>query len=326
MANQQPTIRDHLQAIIDAKAYATYEGPALAGLELVKGYAKYILSLDLGWLGQASPQRWNGPTPRQQQWTYADRASYAQDTTLDLRNQIDGLCRIPSNAQERDINSQRFSVATSEFIDAWNFFIPAMQATVGRNPLEQFSNIKSQLEKSRAEAEEIVRAMRAASAKAGIAPQAVRFADAADSHDHAAKSWLIATICVTGAFFLMTVAAMILYRWSAIAPRTAIESVQFLVGKIIVFSVLSYTVFLCARNYIAQKHNAVVNRHRQNALLTYEALVKAAGDPANSDVVLKEAAACIFAPQPTGFAREAASEAPTAKSVVELLGPLSRGN
>jgi hypothetical protein len=48
----------------------------------------------------------------------------------------------------------------------------------------------------------------------------------------------------------------------------------------------------------------VVNRHRQNALATYVALVKAAGQEANRDVVLAKAADCIFSAQPTGFGKE----------------------
>ena len=43
------------------------------------------------------------------------------------------------------------------------------------------------------------------------------------------------------------------------------------------------------------------NRHRQNALLTYRALVAAAGEHETEDIVLAHAAVCIFAPQETGY-------------------------
>jgi len=60
---------------------------------------------------------------------------------------------------------------------------------------------------------------------------------------------------------------------------------------------------LSSRNYLANRHNAVINRHRQNALATYEALLKAAGQEANRDIVLTKAADCIFSAQPTGFGK-----------------------
>ena len=55
--------------------------------------------------------------------------------------------------------------------------------------------------------------------------------------------------------------------------------------------------FLFAKVFISHKHNAIVNRHRQNALLTYKALVEAAGDTPNREVIFVQAAACIFNPK-----------------------------
>jgi hypothetical protein len=51
------------------------------------------------------------------------------------------------------------------------------------------------------------------------------------------------------------------------------------------------------------RHNAVVNKHRQNALLTYRALVEAGSEGGTRDIVLTHAASCIFAPQDTGFTK-----------------------
>jgi hypothetical protein len=76
---------------------------------------------------------------------------------------------------------------------------------------------------------------------------------------------------------------------------------------------------MAARNYATHKHNAVVNRHRQNALLTYRALVEAAAEGNTQDIVLAHAASCIFSPQDTGFAQVRGDGAPASKSVLELL-------
>ena len=50
------------------------------------------------------------------------------------------------------------------------------------------------------------------------------------------------------------------------------DAIQLAVAKVFVFAAVSYAVYLCARNFLAHKHNAIVNRHRQNALLTYTTL------------------------------------------------------
>ena len=71
--------------------------------------------------------------------------------------------------------------------------------------------------------------------------------------------------------------------------------------------------FLCARNFLSHKHNAIVNKHRQNALLTFNALVDAAKSEDRRDVVLTYAASCIFSPQDTGYAKSSggvSAEAP----------------
>jgi len=125
-----------------------------------------------------------------------------------------------------------------------------------------------------------------------------------------------------GLSFILLVAALtslLARRWVPLAAQNATENVQLLAGKILIFAVLSYGILLCARSYYANQHNAVVNRHRQDALLTYQALVEACTDPAKRDAVLQQAAACIFGPQSTGFTKDAISEAPSLKNVVELL-------
>lgn len=76
---------------------------------------------------------------------------------------------------------------------------------------------------------------------------------------------------------------------------------------------------MAARNYATHKHNAVVNRHRQNALLTYRALVAAAGEKGTEDVVLAHAASCIFSPQDTGFSGARGEANPGTRAVLELL-------
>ena len=78
---------------------------------------------------------------------------------------------------------------------------------------------------------------------------------------------------------------------------------QAAVTRVLVVTVLGYALFFCVRNYAVHRHNAIVNRHRKNALSTYIALVEANSTPENRDIVLAQAARCIFAPQESGYVR-----------------------
>jgi hypothetical protein len=97
-------------------------------------------------------------------------------------------------------------------------------------------------------------------------------------------------------------------------------------SKILIFAVLAYMLLLCARNFLSHKHNAIVNKHRQNALLTFNALVAAAGTEERRDVILTYAAACIFSPQDTGYTKAGAgpqSEMPL--NIIQALPKLMSG-
>ena len=112
-------------------------------------------------------------------------------------------------------------------------------------------------------------------------------------------------------------ASLFLHKW--IIPANTYETIQLGISKTLMFAVISYMLYLCSRNFLAHKHNAIVNKHRQAALQTYTALADAAQSQESRDVVLTHAAACIFSPQSTGYSKNMDSQAPSAKSVVELL-------
>jgi hypothetical protein len=75
---------------------------------------------------------------------------------------------------------------------------------------------------------------------------------------------------------------------------------------------------------LSHLHNAVVNRQRQNSLMTFKALVEAAGQQENRDIILTKAADSIFAPQPTGFSKADGAEG-AATSVISLGSGALRG-
>jgi hypothetical protein len=176
---------------------------------------------------------------------------------------------------------------------------------------DQAAELLKQLLQRQTEAEAALEAIRQASAEAGVSQQASYFKTQADGHEREAETWL--RYALVAATLLAVVATASFF----VPVDDAVHAVQLTLTKVFALGSLGYLVVLCTRTFQAQKHNAVVNRHRENGLKTYKALVEAAGDAANRDIVLNRAADCIFAPQPSGFASTKEQEA-SVSSMVSL--------
>ena len=175
-----------------------------------------------------------------------------------------------------------------------------------------------ELAKARDEAKRILEEIRNVAAEQGVGQQAIYFRDASKEHADEATKWQKRTIWVGVVLAFYALGTLFLHKWPFLKPETVYETAQLAVSKMLVFAVISYMLYLCAKNFLSHKHNAIVNKHRQNALLTYTALVEAAGNTPNREVILNHAAACIFSPQSTGYVGDSGPLAPSAKSVVEL--------
>ena len=135
----------------------------------------------------------------------------------------------------------------------------------------------------------------------GASLHAAFFKREAEKHEEAAAAWKKGVWATAAVLALYAVASIF---FSAIPWLKDVDTVQLAVSKALTFIVLGYALFFCARNYAAERHNAVVNRHRQNALTTYRALVRANKNLEGADIILTQAARFIFAPQDSGYARK----------------------
>lgn len=160
--------------------------------------------------------------------------------------------------------------------------------------------------------------------EAGVARYGSLFAAVAEEHKSAAARWLTATI-------VLAVATAVGVTWSVwsvfyyaqeLKQFTITMAVQLAVAKIVAFSMLVTALLWSGRMYRAHRHNHVVNRHRQNALNTFETFVQSARDPHTRDAVLLQATQSIFMPQSTGYLKEESDNAPTAP-VFEVVRSLS---
>lgn len=179
--------------------------------------------------------------------------------------------------------------------------------------------LAEQLATDREEARRILDEVRRISAEEGLGQQAMYFREEASTHNRFAANWRWVTFFLS--IFLVNAAALtVIFRNHAwLIPANNYEAINIGVGKLLLFAVLSYLISLSARNYLAHRHNAVVNKHRQNALLTFSALVDAAKGEDKRDIVLTHAAACIFSPQETGYAKGTGSQDVPVTKLIEVI-------
>ena len=243
---------------------------------------------------------------------FSPKQENAYNTHNNLINQIDSAYQGTFNALQPMI-----AYSTSKSAD---FKRLEIEARAMLQVIEDKANeLTKKLEDDKKISEQILEDIRKVAAEQGVSQQATYFRDAAKDHETEATTWQKRTIwlaVVLGAYAVLTVG---LHKLPWIKPDDLYQTVQLAISKVLIFAVLSYVLYLSTKNYLAQKHNAVINKHRQNALMTYEALADAAKETSNREIILTHASACIFAPQPTGYTGGQTSEGPVAKSVVELL-------
>jgi len=200
---------------------------------------------------------------------------------------------------------------------------PSEATRAAQETLEELRRFSEQGEEAVAkvetEATRVLDEVRRTAAESGVSQQAMYFGEEATGHGNAAGKWQTYTNWSAVALGGFALASLLLSAfWS---PSDAYQATQIALSKILIFSTIAFMLFLCSRTLLAHRHNEVVNKHRQNALLTFNALVEATGDQQTRQVVLTHASACIFAPQETGFTKPSTGQ--SGSPVVEVLPRLA---
>lgn len=178
---------------------------------------------------------------------------------------------------------------------------------------------RSDKEKILAEMQGALDRVRQAAAEAGVAQHAIHFKDEAEFHKRQSLYWLVAAIVFASA-------AIAYALWSLgpqlndLSATTIPRAIQLIVPRLVVIFVLTFGLVWSVRNFAASRHNFVVNRHRQNALSSFETFVKGAGDAHTKDAVLLQATQSIFAPQDSGFVRNENAPHPGSQIVEVVRG------
>lgn len=136
-------------------------------------------------------------------------------------------------------------------------------------------------------------------AKKSVSQYKQIFAEQAKKHQKMAWVWLGVTVALTIVFGFIFRGLL-----QDLEPAGSDLSLvlQNLLTKGFFLSLIYLLLHRCIKNYTAEKHLETVNRHRQNALDTFDAFVDAAeGDRETRDAVLLAATNCIFDANQSGY-------------------------
>ena len=184
---------------------------------------------------------------------------------------------------------------------------------------EESEKLMGSLKEHENSAEKILEEVRKVAAEQGVSQQALYFEDEYEHHNKEANRSKRGAVLTAGLLIGVAVVSLYLHKIPGLEPKTIYDAIQLTVSKILIFSTVAYLLFLSVRDFLNHKHNAIVNKHRRNALLTYQALVEASGDAGVRDAVLLQASSCIFSPQSTGYAASHETDVSRQKSLVEIL-------
>ena len=245
----------------------------------------------------------------------------------EIKNQADSFFNILNDVQKFDAKTpDAFSQRTNIISNLKNQYQPYFDSlfsliAYGSSRLRDFGalerearaamqsvtdhaeDLTKELGARKEEANKILAEVRKVAAEQGVSQQAIYFQTESLEHKTEAKQWRTVTIWIAVGLMAYSVLSIFLHKWPLLEPTDAYAAFQLAVSKVLIFAVIAYMLILAARNFLSHKHNEIVNRHRQNALLTFNALVSAAGKDEARDIVLTYAAACIFAPQETGYTK-----------------------
>ena len=271
-------------------------------------------------------------------------SSYAADLkqVLDriLREYIAIAGYDPSSDTTQAERAARIANVRSLETELLNLYVPAVGFLRGPSSVsadavraslaEAVVQLRSQLDSDRDETREIVRsilglreaateaanevtvAAAAAQQAAGItaiASHAEVFEEQSALHRRSADRWLAVGIVGILTLLVSTFAILLVPIGDDIDdPRV----IQLILLKALFVSFGTYFVVQAFRLYRTEHHLGVVNRHRHNALRTFEAFALGAKDSSTRDAVLMEATRAVFSPAQTGLIGAESSTPPQA--------------
>ena len=164
--------------------------------------------------------------------------------------------------------------------------------------------------------------VRKAAAEAGVSQTSAYFKIEANDHLLFSQRWLRALCAVIICLILFSLFGTDILRYFGTAtPDKDSSNIQlaiFLTQKGLIVFCLIFALIMSAKNYGAARHNYVVNKHRNNALSSFQAFATSAADEQTKSAVLIQATQSIFTPQASGYVKND-GENSASSPIIEIL-------
>jgi len=230
------------------------------------------------------------------------------------------------NTQQRNSLSTQFknayndiSLSGSNLITYNSIMNPAIESADASIKL-----IENKLNAELKKAQGVVSNLEQIAGETGVTKYSKSFSDISDEYKTFANWWLAIAILAIG---LLIGGGIYILEHYGDATNTA-TIINNTISKIILLTGLIYFVTLSIRNYKANRHNQIVNKHKATALNTFKVFIDAAdeNDPQTLNAILLEATRTIFNSVNTGFLNGNTDSADLSPKVIEIFrGIGSRG-
>lgn len=169
-------------------------------------------------------------------------------------------------------------------------------------------------------AREALETVQKAAIQKGVNEQGEAFAKAADAHKKTAGLWAYAAAGLAAAV-LAVAGYTVAYGNGPPSPASAwwvAGNLAYFGARLLIVSVLSFLLVVAVRNFRAEKHNEIANRHRHGALATFAQFQTWAQGPAGDAVVLQVSEA-IFGAAATAYRDKEDSESTHVTELLKLV-------
>lgn len=226
----------------------------------------------------------------------------------DILIQIDGFnpTAIPNPQEIRDQLAQQVIQTYQPLFNFINQFDIYLLKTVGSQAelsdiIKEAKRVLTETKKAKKEINDLVQTSKKTASKIPLYKYLGIFSEDSENHKNVARNWFIAAIILT----LILLGGLYFIGWEFTKNVNNFDSTAkiyaFLIIKLFFLAVVIFALQQTVRNYLANMHQSILSKHRENSLKVFDALIKNTDNKDIQDQVLAYLSKTIFDSGETGF-------------------------
>lgn len=179
------------------------------------------------------------------------------------------------------------------------------------NRLAELDDLMGKIRDAKRDIDAVLETARTEVAKAGVSKHQEIFQNQSQVHRKNAENWGKASIAL-----IILDASIIVGMYFAVKNAVGTNMITLGILSGLLISLVSYTIVISVKSYMAEKHNEIVNKHKANCLGSYNTFAESASDELR-DVILQYTTQTIFSPFNPGYLSKDLMHSPL--PVIEML-------